>query len=83
LVEGEGANMIIRVRVKPKSKVEYVKEISSSFYEVAVREQPEKGKANKRVVEVLSEFFKIPKERVKLISGETSRLKTFDIKITL
>jgi uncharacterized protein (TIGR00251 family) len=83
LVEGKGAIMIIKVRVKPKSKVEYVKEISSGFYEVAVREPPEKGKANKRVVEILSEFFKISKERVKLISGETSRLKTFDITITL
>lgn len=33
--------MIIKVKAKPKSKVEYVKEVEEGLYEVAVKEAPE------------------------------------------
>ncbi|WP_283400300.1 DUF167 domain-containing protein [Desulfurobacterium pacificum] len=40
---------------------------------------PEGGKANKAVVELLSKALKVPKSRIEIIKGETSRIKTLFI----
>ncbi len=71
--------MLIKVKAKPKSKKEGVKRIENNLYEVRVNAPPEKGRANEKIRELLAEFFKIPKSRVKLIKGETSKEKIFEI----
>ncbi len=73
------AEMLIRVRVKPNSKREGVKRLTDVFYEVRVKEKPQKGKANQRLIDLLSEYFKVPKERVRIISGKTSRMKVVEV----
>ncbi|MGB9620930.1 MAG: DUF167 domain-containing protein [Brevinematia bacterium] len=73
--------MIIEVKVKPKSSKEGFLKIEERKFEVSVIEPPEKGKANKRVIEILSEHFKVPKSNIKLIKGETSKIKLFEITI--
>ena len=40
---------------------------------------PEKGKANKDVVDMLAEHFGVPKSQVILIKGATSKQKIFKI----
>lgn len=40
---------------------------------------PEKGKANAAVVEVLSEALDLPKSALRIVSGETSPLKTVEV----
>ncbi len=71
--------MILRVRAKPRSKLECVKEIEKDLYEVAVKEPPEDGRANERIIELLAEHFRVPRSRVKLLRGSTSRLKVFEV----
>ncbi len=71
--------MRIRVKVKPNAKKEEIKKIEEDYYEVRVTVVPEKGKANKKVIEVLSKHFKVPKSRISLVRGETSREKVFEI----
>ncbi len=71
--------MIIKVKVKPNAKKNEIKQIEENFYEVRVTVVPEKGKANKKVVELLSKHFDVPKSRIKLVRGETSREKLFEI----
>ena len=71
--------MRIRVKVKPNAKKEEIKKIEDDFYEIRVSVVPEKGKANKRVIEVLSKYFKVPKSKISLVRGETSREKVFEI----
>ena len=44
---------------------------------VAVTAAPEKGKANKAIVAVLSDALEIPKSSIELIAGETSSQKRF------
>jgi uncharacterized protein YggU (UPF0235/DUF167 family) len=44
---------------------------------VRVREPAVKGKANKRVIELLSIFFKISKSSIVLASGSTAKVKVF------
>ncbi len=71
--------MIVKVKVKPNAKKEEIKELGKDYYEIRVTVVPEKGKANKKVIEILSKHLKVPKSRIKLIRGETSREKLFEI----
>ncbi|GAB6065582.1 hypothetical protein JCM9492_06740 [Aquifex pyrophilus] len=71
--------MIIKVKVKPKSKKEEVKKLSEEEYEVKVKEPPEKGRANERVLELLSRFIGVPKRSLKIVRGEGSRLKFIEV----
>ncbi len=73
--------MLIRVKAKPRSKKEGVKQISEDYYEVRVNVPPEKGKANERIIQLLAQHFKVPKNAVKLVRGETSKEKLFEVKL--
>ena len=70
--------MIIEVRVKPGSKKgPLVQPGLDGSLLVFVREPAVDGKANQAVTKLLSEYYKVSKSRVKIISGLTSRQKRF------
>jgi len=69
----------IKVKVKPNAKKEEIKKIDEDYYEIRVTVVPEKGKANKKVIEILSKYLKVPKSKIKLVKGEKSKEKTFEI----
>ncbi len=71
--------MILKVEAHLNSKEEFVEKIGESFYKVYVKERPIKGKANKRIVEMLSKFLKIPKSQIILKKGEKGKIKIFQI----
>jgi uncharacterized protein (TIGR00251 family) len=71
--------MRINVKVKPSAGRNEIKKIDKTHFEVKVAVPPEKGKANQRTIEILAKYFKIPKSKITLISGETYREKVFDI----
>ncbi|MFN4320259.1 MAG: DUF167 domain-containing protein [Aquificaceae bacterium] len=71
--------MIIKVKAKPRSKTEYVKKMEEGFYEVAVREAPEDGKANDKIIELLAQHFGVSKSKLKLLRGASGKLKLFEI----
>lgn len=71
--------MLIKVKVFPNSKKEEIIKKSENSFEVRVKEKPIKGQANRAVVEALSVYFKIPKEKIRLIKGFKERNKIFEI----
>lgn len=71
--------MYIQVKVKPKSREEKVVQLDSTHYVVYVKEAPDKGKANKAVIESLSAHFHVPKSLIKITSGLTSKQKHVEI----
>ncbi len=71
--------MRIKVKVKPNSRSNEVIENGKDSYVVKVSVPPEKGKANKKVIELLSKHFKIPKSAISLVSGELYKEKVFEI----
>jgi uncharacterized protein (TIGR00251 family) len=73
--------MLIKVKAKPKSKKEGVKKLAENYFEVRVNAPPEKGRANERIRELLAEYFNLPKSKVKLVRGETSKEKVFEIEL--
>jgi uncharacterized protein (TIGR00251 family) len=71
--------MTIEVKVKPKSSQEGIKDLGNGKFEIRVNEVPEDGKANERVIELLSEYFKVPKSSIKIKYGQTSKNKVIVI----
>lgn len=71
--------MIINVKVIPKARKEKI-EREGEILKVYVKEKAEKGKANKRVLELLSEFFNVKKSQIRIVSGEKQRKKVIEIK---
>lgn len=71
--------MKISVKVKPNAKQEKIEKLSDNSYSVSVKAKPQDGKANYAVREVLAEHFAIPKSRIILITGETSRNKIYEV----
>jgi len=68
----------IRVMVIPNSKKPSVKK-ENDTYVVRVDAPPTKGRANKRLIEILAEYFGVKKSRIRIISGEKSREKIVEI----
>ena len=60
----------------PNAKQERVVKVSEYYYEVRVDERAVDGGANKRLLEILAEHFKIPKSRISIVRGTRSRNKT-------
>ena len=74
------SRMRITVTVKPGSKKgPLVQPDLLGGYLVYVREPALEGKANRAVVEMLAKFFDIPKTRVTLARGASSKIKIFEI----
>lgn len=72
--------MLIKVKIFPGIKKEEVIEKSKGVFEVKVKEKAEQGKANKRLIELLSRHFQISEKQVKIISGLKRRNKAVSIR---
>jgi len=72
--------MKIFVKAKPNPKKEFVKKINETNLLVAVKESPVKGRANVAIQKALAEYFKVSLSQIILVSGFSSKNKTFKIK---
>ncbi len=72
--------MKISVKVKTNARENSIKLLETGIYEVKVSVPPEKGKANLKVIELISKELKIAKSGITLVKGETSKEKLFEIK---
>ncbi len=71
---------IIVVKVKPGGRKGPPVEVGSDGeLTVDVREPAVDGKANNAVIQLLAAHFQLPRSRVELVSGATSRLKRFRV----
>ena len=71
--------MRIELKVITRAKKEEVQKISENSYKIKVTTLPEKGKANERVIELLSKELDIKKQCIRIISGQTSSRKIVEI----
>ena len=73
--------MKVTVRVKPGSKKgNHIQLGLDGELLVYVREPAVDGKANRAVVELLSEYYDVPKTRIEIVRGLTSRIKVINIR---
>ena len=63
----------------PGAKEGRVTKVGEADYEVRVNAVAADGRANKRLVEILSDHFKVPKSRIVVVRGARSRDKILEI----
>jgi len=81
-----GAEVKIRVKVKPSAKQERVEKLESLFktegsvdFIVAVKEPPVEGRANEAVLKALAKYLGVARSSMRIISGHSSRTKSVEI----
>ncbi len=67
--------MKISIQVKTNSKESRVEEIGPHRFQVNVKSPPHENKANREAIEVLAEYFRLPKSRLSIVSGLKSKQK--------
>ena len=75
--EPHAEGIVIAVRAQPGAKKNGITGEHDGALNVSVTQAPEKGKANKAIVEVLAKQLGLKKSQVSLLSGETSQRKKF------
>jgi uncharacterized protein YggU (UPF0235/DUF167 family) len=61
--------MYIHVLVTAGAKKENFKKIKDDHFEISVKEKAERNLANTRVLEIVAEYFKISKNKVRIVNG--------------
>jgi len=75
-----GQKIHLKVRVTPKSGKHEISEImKDGRIKIKLKSAPENNKANKELIELLSDFFEISRVHIMIISGITSRDKLIEI----
>ena len=68
----------IAIRVVPGAKRQQFKWKDAKLV-CYVTSRPEKGRANKELIEVLATLWKLPRQAITIVSGETSRHKMLEV----
>ena len=71
--------MRLTVKVIPSSSRDQLAGWLEHVLKIKVRAPAEKGRANRSVRALIAETLALPVEQVKIISGETSQIKTIEI----
>jgi uncharacterized protein len=71
--------MKITVYAHPKSKVEKIEQTDKFEYHLYFNVVPESGKANRKIIEMLSEYFNIPKSNVIFRAGDRTSVKMIEL----
>ncbi|MCK5450548.1 MAG: DUF167 domain-containing protein [Candidatus Omnitrophica bacterium] len=71
--------MRLEIKVIPKSSREEIVE-KNGIIKVYVKVPPDKGKANKAVIELIAEEYNVKKGEVEIIKGQGCRNKVVEIK---
>jgi uncharacterized protein (TIGR00251 family) len=69
---------ILRVRVKPNAKQTRIQKGETEWV-VALTAPPTEGKANQALIQLLAQELNLPKSRIHIKSGHTSRHKLIEI----
>lgn len=71
--------MRLSLKVVPKSSRDRIVGWVGDRLKVQVTAAPERGKANDAVIDVLAEGLGVPRSALRIVSGETSPLKTVEV----
>jgi len=71
---------VIKVRVIPNAKKNSIFQ-EGDMFKIHVVAQPVGGKANKAMIDLLAEFFKVKKRDIRIIKGESAREKVVEVNI--
>lgn len=76
-LEPHASGVLLPVRAQPGARVNAIRGEHQGALKVAVTQAPEKGKANRAVIELLHRELGLSRSQFTLLSGETSHDKRF------
>jgi uncharacterized protein len=71
--------MILEVKITPNAPRNEILRWEGTRLVIKIKGVPEKGKVNENLIEFLSKTLKIAKSQIKIVAGQTSRLKKLEI----
>jgi len=71
--------MLIHVKVFPNSNKQEIIKKSEDSFEVKVISKPERGMANREIMEVLRHYFKVSSSGIRFIKGAHTHNKLFEV----
>ena len=74
-LEPHAEGVVLPVRAKPAARRSGMEGVRDGALLVLLSETPEKGKANKALIALLSKELRLPKSRFELLSGQKGRKK--------
>ncbi len=76
-LETTATGVILAVKAKAGARTNDLQGVHEGALKVAVTQAPERGKANKAIIDLLSKKLGLRKSQITLISGETAPHKRF------
>lgn len=76
-LEPHADGVILPVRAQAGSRVNAIRGEQDGALKVSVTQVPEKGKANKAIIELLAKALDVRKSQIELVSGATASQKRF------
>ena len=73
--------MHLRVKVNAGAQSESVRQLSDGSYQVRTRAPATKGKANRRVLELLADHLGLHTDEIEIVAGQTSPIKHVKLRI--
>jgi len=71
--------MLFKVKVIAGAKNNSIEHLEDGSIKLRIAQKAVDGKANKEIINYLSEAYKVPKKNVNIIKGEKSSHKTIEI----
>ena len=71
--------MLVQVRVTTNAKTPSVRETGENTLEVRIDEKAVDGRANKRLLKILSQHYKVPRSSISILRGARSRNKIVEV----
>lgn len=71
--------MTLEVRVQPRASRAAIAGVEGETLKIKLTAPPADGEANRQLIALLSKELKVPKSRIRIIRGETSRNKLIEI----
>ncbi len=75
----DGGKTQLRLRVKPGARHREIRGVRAGALEVSVTAPPERGRANRAVLELLAEVLGVAPSRIELVRGHAGREKTIRV----
>jgi hypothetical protein len=79
-IKKNSMGVVFKVVIQPKSSKNMISGIYGDAVKIKLTAPPVDGAANKMCIKYLSNIMKIPKSRIEILSGHTSRKKNIIIK---
>lgn len=72
-------NRLIRVKTFPDAKKYHLEEVEPFVLRIFMREPAKNNLANKKVLESVADFYSIPRNKLRMVTGHRGQQKTIEV----